>query len=104
MPTLAIPPAIANCRPPMIDTNIKQNPKPARAPPTMELIISSPCLSKKTIPAINITAKIKSTSAIGSGLDLVKKILKSPSPISTRNTPMRNAIVRVLTKGFSKTD
>jgi hypothetical protein len=56
------------------------------------------------MPAINITAKIKSTKAKGSGLDFVEKMLKSPSPISTRNIPMKTAIVRVFTKGFSNID
>jgi hypothetical protein len=83
-PMIEIPPPKVNCKPPTNNTTTKQRPKPARAPPIIELRVFKPCFSKKTIPAINITEKTKSTIAGGNGLSLLRKIAKSPRPMSTR--------------------
>jgi hypothetical protein len=103
-PMIEIPPPKVNCKPPTNNTTTKQRPKPARAPPIIELRVFKPCFSKKTISAINITEKTKSTIAGGNGLSLLRKIAKSPRPMSTRNIPMRTATERVFTKGFPNMD
>ncbi len=101
---IEIPPPKVNCKPPTNNTTTKQRTKPARAPKIIELRVLKLCFSKKTIPAINTTEKIKSTIAGGNGLALLRKIAKSPRPMSTRNIPMRTATERVFTKGFSNMD
>ena len=103
-PMIEIPPLKVNCKPPTDNTNRKQRPKPASAPPIIELIVFKPYFSKKTILAINITEKIKSMIAVGNGLSLLRKIANSPRLRSTRNIPMRTATERVFTKGFPNMD
>ena len=103
-PMSEIPPLKANCNPPKNNTTTKQRPKPARAPPIIELSAFKPYFSKKTIPAINITEKAKSMTAGGNGLALLRKIANNPRPRSTRNILMRTATERVFTKGFPYMD
>ena len=90
-PMMEIPPLKANCKPPKNKTNIKQRPKPVKAPPIIELRVFKPYFSKKTIPAIKITEKTKSMTAGGNGLALFRKIANNPRPKSTKNIPMRTA-------------
>lgn len=103
-PMIEIPPPKVNCKPPTNNTTKKQRLKPARAPTIIELRVFKPYFSKKTIPAINITEKTKSTIPGGNGLALLRKIANSPRPRSTRNIPMRTATERVFVKGFPNID